>query len=115
MPLRWRLSRRADPRRGLLTAAVLLAVYTALVFVGVAFCRDSETNSAFWPANGVVVAALLVLPRRLGLGFLGVCLAINVVENAVGKLGVDLIILYSGLNTALVLLTAFLVRTFCGA
>ena len=115
MPRKWRLYRPAEPHRGLLTAAVLLAVYTALVFVGVAFCRDSETNSAFLPAHGVVVAALLVLPRRLGLGFLGVCLAINVVENAIGKLGVDLNILYSGLNTALVLLTAFLVRTFCGA
>ena len=115
MPRKWRLYRPAEPRRGLLTAAVLLAVYTALVFVGVAFCRDSETNSAFWPANGVVVAALLVLPRRLGLGFLGVCLAIGVVENAIGKLGVDLNILYSSLNTGLVVITAFLVRTFCGA
>jgi signal transduction histidine kinase/CheY-like chemotaxis protein len=115
MPRKWRLYRPAEPRRGLLTAAALLAVYTALVFVGVAFCRDSETNSAFWPANGVVVAALLVLPRRLGLGFLGVCLAINVVENAIGKLGVDLNILYSGLNTGLVVITAFLVRSFCGA
>ncbi|HWE47861.1 MAG TPA: ATP-binding protein [Caulobacteraceae bacterium] len=115
MPRKWRLYRPAEPRRGLLTATVLLAVYTALVFVGVAFCRDSQTNSAFWPANGVVVAALLVLPRRLGVAFLGVCLAINVVENAIGKLGVDLNILYSGLNTALVVLTAFLARTFCGA
>ena len=115
MPRKWRLYRPAEPRRGLMTAAILLAVYTALVFVGVAFCRDSETNSAFWPANGVVVAALLVLPRRLGVGFLAICFAINVVENAIGKLGVDLNMLYSGLNIGLTVITAFLVRTFCGA
>jgi signal transduction histidine kinase len=115
MRRRWRLYRPAEPRRGLLTAAVLLGLYTALVFVGVAFCRDSATNSAFWPANGVAVAALLVLPRRLGLVFSAACLAINVVENALGKLDVDLNILYSGLNTALTFATAFLTRTFCGA
>jgi signal transduction histidine kinase/CheY-like chemotaxis protein len=115
MRRRWRLYRPAEPKRGLLTAALLLGLYTALVFVGVAFCRDSATNSAFWPANGVAVAALLVLPRRLGLVFSAVCLAINVVENALGSLDVDLNILYSGLNTALTFATAFLTRTFCGA
>jgi signal transduction histidine kinase/CheY-like chemotaxis protein len=115
MPRRWRLYRPAEPRRGLATAVGLLFLYTALVFVGVALCRDVETNSAFWPANGVVVAALLVLPRRLGLGFLAVCFAINVIENAIGKLAIDLNMLYSGLNIGLTLVCALLARTFCGA
>ncbi len=115
MRRRWRLYRPAEPYRGLPTAAALLFVYAALTFVGVAFCRDSETNSAFWPANGVAVAALLVLPRRLGLLFSLTCLSINLVENAVGNLKLDLNLLYSGLNTALTFGTAFLTRTFCGA
>jgi signal transduction histidine kinase/CheY-like chemotaxis protein len=115
MPRRWRLYRPAEPRRGLPTAAALLVVYAALTYVGVAWLRDAETNAAFWPSNGVVVAALLVLPRRLGAVFTAVCLALNMAVNAAGNLAVDLNILYSGLNTALAIGVAFLTRTFCGA
>jgi len=115
MPPKWRLYRPAEPRRGLGTAAVLLAVYASMVFVGVAFCRDVETNSAFWPANGVAVAALLVLPKRLGWAFSAACLAINVGENIMGHLVWDLNVVYSGLNTGLAFATAWMTRTFCGA
>ena len=115
MKRKWRLHRPAEPRRGVPTAVALLVAYAALVYVGVAWLRDSETNAAFWPANGVVVAALLVLPKRLGALFTAVCLAINMAVNAVGDLQIDLNILYSSLNTGLALGVAFLTRTFCGA
>jgi signal transduction histidine kinase len=115
MPRRWRLYRPAEPGRGLLTAVALLAAYAALVFVGVAWCRDTESYSAFWPANGVVVAALLVLPKRTGLLFAVACLAINMGENVLGHLALNLNLIYSGLNTALAFGTAYLTRTFCGA
>jgi signal transduction histidine kinase/ActR/RegA family two-component response regulator len=115
MSPKWRLYRPAEPVRGLPTAAVLLAVYASMVFVGVAWCRDAATNSAFWPANGVAVAALLVLPRRLGLWFNAACLAINMGENHLGGLAWDLNIVYSCLNVGLTFAIAFLTRTFCGA
>ncbi len=111
----WRLYRPAEPARGLPTAAALLALYTTMALITVAWCRDAETNPAFWPANGVIVAGLLVLPPRIGFGFAGACLAINLAENALGHLGLDTNLLYSGLNTALAFGTAFLTRTFCGA
>ena len=115
MARRWRLYRPAEPVRGLPSAAALLALYALVVTITVAFCRDAEVNPTFWPANGVVVAALLLLPPRLGLGFAACCFAINFAENALGRIEPAENLLFSGLNTALAFGTAFLTRVFCGA
>ena len=65
MGRRWRLYRPAEPRRGLVTAALLFLVYLGLLYFGTSWGRDADANAIFWPANGAVVAALLVLPPRL--------------------------------------------------
>ena len=115
MARRWRLYRPAEPRRGLLTAAVLFLVYLGLLYFGTSWGRDADANAIFWPANGVVVAALLVLPPHLGALFAAACLTVNLGANQVAGIVVERNLVYSGLNTALAYATAFLTRTFCGA
>jgi signal transduction histidine kinase/ActR/RegA family two-component response regulator len=101
--------------RGLPTASVLLAIYAALGWIVHGYCQDGLENSAFWPANGVVVAGILVLPRRLGRLFWAVCLILNIAENTLGSFTLGDNLMSAVLNSALCLGAAFLARTFCGA
>jgi signal transduction histidine kinase/AmiR/NasT family two-component response regulator len=115
MSHRWRLYRAAERPRGLATAAALLAIYAGPAFGVAFFCQDATAVSAFYPANGVVVAGLLVLPRRLGLLFCAACLMLNLVQNALTQVDIAHSLLYASLNLAVSFATAFLTRTFCGA
>jgi signal transduction histidine kinase/ActR/RegA family two-component response regulator len=115
MSHRWRLYRPAERPRGLATAVALLAIYAGPAFGAAFFCKDATGVSAFYPANGVVVAGLLVLPRRIGLVFCAACLALNLVQNALTQVDIPHSLLYATLNLAVCFGTAFLTRAFCGA
>ena len=113
---RWRrFYRQAEPPRGLATAAALLAVYAGPAFAVAFFCKDASGDAAFYPADGVIVAGLLVLPRRIGLLFAAACLALNLTQNAVSRIGLADSLLYAALNQGLSFGVAFLTRSFCGA
>jgi len=113
---RWRrLYRQAEPPRGLATAAALLAIYAGPAFAVSFFCKDAAGNAAFYPANGIIVAGILVLPRRLGFLFCAACLALNLAQNAITGIGLADSLLYATLNQALCFSVAFLTRSFCGA
>ena len=94
---------------------MLALIYAGLSFGVTLLCKDSLGNYAFWPANAAGVAGLLVLPRRTGVLFTIACLGVNLVENALGKVDLPHNLLFSSLNVAVCLCTAFLTRTFCGA
>jgi signal transduction histidine kinase/AmiR/NasT family two-component response regulator len=78
-------------------------------------CHDSMGNAPFWPANGVVVAGLLVLGRRTGWVFCAVCLVIDTAENMAQGLPLSNSFSVAMLNLGLSVATALLTRTFCGA
>jgi signal transduction histidine kinase/ActR/RegA family two-component response regulator len=113
---RWRrFYRLAEPPRGLASAAAQLAVYAGPAFAVAFFCKDAAGDAAFYPANGVLVAGLLVLPRRTGLLFCAACAVLNLVQNAISGIGLADSLLYMSLNQALCFAVAFLTRSFCGA
>jgi signal transduction histidine kinase/ActR/RegA family two-component response regulator len=110
-----RLYRPADPRRGLPTAAALFLAYIAIELCIWLFCRDISDAVAFFPSNGVLLAAILVLSPRLGLGFCLACFSIDLAHNWIGRIDLAHAVLFSSLNQALAFGGAMLTRTFCGA
>jgi integral membrane sensor domain MASE1 len=115
MAYRFRLFRSVEPARGLPTAIGLWLVY-AVAALGMAFfCNDAADTTAFYPSNGVIVAALLVLPRRMSLWFCLACVVLNLACNALGGVELRHSLLYALLNQALCVAVAVLTRTFCGA
>ncbi len=115
MTLRWRLYRSAERPRSWVTAAILLAIYAGPAFGLVRACNDPTGVAAFYPADGVIVAALLVLPRRIGLLFCAACFAVNLGQNVLTGVDAAHNVLYAALNQAVSVFTAFMTRTFCGA
>jgi diguanylate cyclase (GGDEF)-like protein len=115
MHRRWRIYRQAELHRGAWTALLLAGLFTGLILVTRLLCRDEAGNTSFFPANAAVVAAILVLPPRLGLATGLVCLAVNVAVNAVFGDSLYDVCRLPVLNFALSYLTAFLTRSLCGA
>ena len=115
MTFRLRLYRPAEPPRGLATAAALWCLYAAAAFGVAMFCKDAAGSASFYPANGVILTGILVLPRRIGWWFCAACFALNLVQNAVGQVEIGHSLLYASLNQALSFGAATMVRSFCGA
>ncbi len=115
MARRWRLYRAAEPQRGLATAALLTLIFVALVLVTRLFCTDQLGDASFWPANGALVVAILVLPPRLSVATCLACFAANLVFMDAATIGIYADVLYSALNVGLAYLAAFLARSLCGA
>jgi signal transduction histidine kinase len=111
----WRVYRDAQPPRGMATAAVLVGIFAVLAFAIRVFCRDSHGWSPFWPANGAIVVALLVLPKRLGLSVLIIDGVINMMVNTFYHYTFQTLIVDAILNCGAGLILAILVRNFCGA
>jgi signal transduction histidine kinase/DNA-binding NarL/FixJ family response regulator len=115
MTARLRLYRPADPPQGLSAAAALFLAYVAIELCIWLFCRDISDAVAFFPSNGVLLAAILVLSPRLGLGFCLACFSIDLAHNWIGRIDLAHAVLFSSLNQALAFGGAMLTRTFCGA
>ncbi len=111
----WRLYRAADSRHGLSTAILLTGIFIVLVLVARQFCEDGEGNSSFWPADGAIAVAVLVLPRRLVALTCGACLAANVLMNVAASYPAYYAVLVAVLNVAVGVTVGLLTRGFCGA
>ena len=68
-----------------------------------------------WPANGVMLAALLQLHRRQAVWVLIIGFALNIVSNAYRGDPPEFLALNAGMNLLQVLVAAFLARRLCGA
>jgi len=115
LTVRPRLYRPADPRLGLPAAGALFLAYVAIQLCIWLFCRDISDAVAFFPSNGILLAAILLLPPRLGLAFCLACFAVDLTHNWVGRIDLAHAVVFSGLNQALAFGAAALTRTFCGA
>jgi signal transduction histidine kinase/CheY-like chemotaxis protein len=109
------IRRKADPVRGWRTAAALILTFCVLVVVTRLFCKDSLGNSSFWPADGALVAAMLLLPPRLSIVSVAACLAFNISANCFASYTVVDNLLFSTLNVFVSAVAALLTRRFCGA
>jgi signal transduction histidine kinase/ActR/RegA family two-component response regulator len=112
---KWRLYRRAEPQRGAGMALLLLAIYALPALVLSFVCKDPTGASAFYSQNGIIVAGLLVLPRRTGLLFCAACVLTNLIQNVITQVDLAHSLLYAALNQGLSFSTAFLMRSLCGA
>lgn len=71
--------------------------------------------TVLWPANAVLLAAVLQLHRRQAIGVMAVCAAVNLISNIVrGDPGV-MMFTNVALNMTQVVVAALLARRFCGA
>jgi signal transduction histidine kinase/ActR/RegA family two-component response regulator len=113
--LSFQIYRDAQPARGWPTAVALVGAFTVLALAVRMFCRDSHGWSAFWPANGAIVVALLVLPKRMSGVVLATDCVINIALNLLFSNILTTLISDAVLNCFVGVLLAILVRNFCGA
>jgi signal transduction histidine kinase len=113
--LSFQIYRPSQPVRGLGTAAALVGIFTALALAIRIFCWNGHESVALWPADGALVVALIVLPKRLSVLVLTVAFVINVIVNLVCDFGLNLSICTAVLNSFLSVSLATLMRNFCGA
>ena len=104
----------ALPNR-LRTSLLFVAVFATLVLVTRLACVDSDGHTVFWPANGVLVVALLSLPWRYSIPVLAACLTVNLAVNTFSNFSASDDVLDATLNIVCSLTAALLTRRFCGA
>ena len=111
---RWRLFRQeGGPDDGLHPLAYV-ALFTFCIGLGM-WSVERYGSVLLWPANGVLLAALLQLHKRKALMALGACLAINLITNVLRGDAAYMVVLNAALNFGEVALAALLARRFCGA
>lgn len=115
MGLRWKLHRGGEPPHGIATAATLVCIYAGPAFLLSYFCRDASSTAPFYVCNGVIVAGLLVLSKRIGLLFCGACLIVNLIQNIFTHNDLAHNLLYALLNQAVSVGAAVMIRSLCGA
>ena len=111
----WRLCRPAERPRKVGTSIILVGVFALLALATRIFCLDPYQSSAFWPANGALVVAMLILPWRSCLTVLAACFCFNMFANMLTDYSTFNSWLYSVFNILVSCLVAVLTRRFCGA
>ncbi|RYI80537.1 MAG: hypothetical protein EON47_23875, partial [Acetobacteraceae bacterium] len=91
-----------------------MALFAACMLVGVWSARTFAAV-VIWPANGVMLAALLQLPRRRALPVLAACLAINLATNVYRGDPQPFLWLNAVVNLGQVMLAGVIARRTCGA
>ncbi len=107
--------RLAEPPRGVGAALLLVAVYAGLASITRLMSYHVDGFTMFWPANGAVVVAMLILPYRSCLAVLLTCFSINMGLNLLTNYAVFDSWVISGLNIFVSYMTAVLTRRLCGA
>jgi diguanylate cyclase (GGDEF)-like protein len=92
-----------------------VALFSALALITRVFCLDLHQSSAFWPANGALVVAMLILPWRRCLCVLVSCFGVNIAVNMLTEYTAFDGLLYSILNIFASYLVALQTRWVCGA
>ncbi len=79
---------------------LIATAYFVLAGVGLSFLSNRVGVAAVWPANGVTLAALLLLPRRVWPAVLASAYAGNVLANLLTHREVSAAFVFSGVNAA---------------
>ena len=111
---KWRLFRQDAGRVSGPPPVFYVGLFTLCMALGM-WSVSRYGAVVIWPANGVILAALLQLHRRPAIAVLTVCLAINLGTNVFrGDSGV-MLVMNAVLNMGEVLLAGLIARRFCGA
>lgn len=113
-PVPWRLFRHDAGRAAGPSAWAYLALFAACQLAGIWMARTFSLT-ILWPANAVLLAAVLQLHRPQAVRVLAAALAINLVGNAVRGDPGPFLWGNALFNQIQVLVAAVLVRRFCGA
>ena len=111
---RWRLFRHEAGRASGIPAWTYVALFAACMLIGIWSARQYNAV-VIWPANGVLLAALLQLHRRQALPVLFACLAINLAGNVVRGDPLPFLWINPLLNVGETLVAAVIARRVCGA
>ncbi|MFK0297915.1 response regulator [Brevundimonas sp. NPDC090276] len=111
---RWRVFRHEAGQEAGPHAAVYVSLYALCLLLGHWSASTFEAVIA-WPANGVMLAALLQLPRRRAAMVLALCFGLNLASTAVRGDAPPFVWLNPLLNLVQVLVAGILTRRLCGA
>jgi len=95
-------------------ATGLWAAFAGSVAVSVLLSRHGGPGAALWTANGFLVSALLVLPRRHAAAVLAACILSQAAISAVAGDPPARILASTAINIGECCLTAWLARRYCG-
>ncbi|MFW7266403.1 diguanylate cyclase domain-containing protein [Gluconacetobacter sp. Hr-1-5] len=112
---RWRPFRPAEQSHGHDLTLLFLVLFGGLVVTTRFLTQDNDGFSAFWPANAVMLVALLILPERRSLAVVAGCCALNLCANYGAGWANGESVEASLLNIVQVAIAAPLTRRFCGA
>lgn len=111
---RWRLFRHDAGRVSGPPAWAYVALFAACMLIGIWSAREFHAV-VIWPANGVMLAALLQLKKRSAIGVLLACVAINIAGNIVRGDPMPFLWLNVALNIGQVCLAGLIARRVGGA
>lgn len=110
----WRLFRHDAAKDSAIPAWLFVAAYLAGLLLA-HFCQTRFGTVAVWPANGILVAAMLLLNRKQAAATFVGCVALNFAFNlGILKTGFDSSLIFPTLNAFEVFWVAFVARRFCG-
>lgn len=111
----WRLFRHEAAARTSFPAWGFVALFVVSMVLA-HLCQATFGAVAIWPANGVLVAGLLLLDRSRAIAVLAVCFALNICfDLVVREGGLQSTLILSSLNAIESVLIALVARRFCGA
>ena len=111
---RWRLFRHDAGREAGPPPAAYILLFAACLLLG-QWSASTFQAIIVWPANGVMLAALLQLRRRKATAVLLICFALNLASNLMRGDIMPLLLINAVLNMAQVLVAALLARRIGGA
>ena len=114
MRVKWRLFRQEAGRDLGPPPAVYVLLFALCIAVG-NWTDVTYGTVCIWPANGVLLAAVLQLHKRRLIPVLGACFVINIVCNILRHDMPHMIVVNAVLNLTEVFLAGILARRFCGA
>ncbi len=111
----WRLTRDAQPARGVAFAAGLTVLFAASIAGAIHWTCNHQGVATIWPASGLMVAAILLLPRRLVGPTVLACFAADLAIKAALGAGIERNVDYAVFGLLEAGLVALLTRRLCGA
>jgi len=111
---RWRLFRHDAGREAGPHAGVYVCLFALCLLLGHWSAATFQAVIA-WPANGVMLAAFLQLPRRRATAVLVLCFGLNLLSTVVRGDAAPFVWLNPLLNLTQVLVAGILARRLCGA
>lgn len=111
---RWRLFRHDAGREAGPPPLAYVLLFAACLLLG-QWSASTFQAIIVWPANGVMLAALLQLHRRQAVAVLLACFALNLASNVLRGDTMPILLVNAGLNMGQVLVAALLARRVGGA